>query len=242
MTCWNDICHSFPAIRHNTFLSAPALQQKRRKRAEKKEEGGVEALINEEKCIVPVLWADEKDETRYKADSATVKLQGADMHKMHTSGDKNGEKQVGIANQYISDYLLNAVWKNMSLHSERNCASFASLETAGNSEPCSGHNFKSDFNPPSYSMTYTSLKVSWPVSCNKLRVAERSDATFNWLTEQADWALSAFPTSFPCPNTAYSTLSLHTRLRHTHCIIQQLRIALFELCSVFTPVVFKSLW
>lgn len=51
----------------------------------------------------------KKHETRYKADSGTVKLQGADRHKMHTSGDKNGEKQVGIANQYVSDHLLKAI-------------------------------------------------------------------------------------------------------------------------------------
>lgn len=39
------------------------------------------------------------------------------MHKMHTSGEKNGEKQVGIANQYILDHLLNTIFicRNISL-------------------------------------------------------------------------------------------------------------------------------
>lgn len=73
-------------------------------------EGVGEPLINEKKCIVPVSWADENRQDKVQGRLLGTLLQRAAMHKMHISGERNGGKQVGMANQYILDHVPDTVF------------------------------------------------------------------------------------------------------------------------------------
>lgn len=113
-------CYRFPAIRH-TIPSCQLrgcnkrwreLWRMRAREGGKGERGGCggSPLINEKKCIVPVSWADENRQDKVQGRLLGTPLQRAAMHKMHISGEKNGGKQVGMANRYISDHVLNTVF------------------------------------------------------------------------------------------------------------------------------------
>lgn len=74
-------------------------EQESEREGRRRKWGGIDKWLKMYCSCFMSWWKKTRQGTRQTARySSTVKLQGAAMHKMHTSGEKNGEKQVGIAN------------------------------------------------------------------------------------------------------------------------------------------------
>lgn len=116
----NGIRHRSPAIIRHTIPSCQLhssnkrwgeLWWKRGKEGRWRVWGGIDKWGKMYCSCFTSWWKKTRQGTRQTArHSAMVKLQRATMHKMHTFGGKNCEKQVGIANQYILDHLLNTLF------------------------------------------------------------------------------------------------------------------------------------